>query len=70
MTLKELLESGLIRDEEIICIHRPLYGSAMEIRQGHWYQDNILNIMDATVDTMKYCCGSWDIDLQFEEEDF
>ena len=68
MTLKELIESGLIKDDEIICIHRPMYGTLQEVRKGNWFQDQILDLMDEQIDQATYCCGTWDIHLQFREE--
>lgn len=69
MTLKELIESNLIKDDEIICIRKPLFGTVKDIRRGNWYQDQILDLMDEKIDKMTYCCSNWNIDLQFNEED-
>ena len=68
MILKELIESGLIKDEEIVCLHRPMYGTLQEIRSGNWFQDHILDLMDEKIDTLHYCCGNWDIHLEFRED--
>ena len=69
MILKDLIESGLIKDDEIVCIHKPMYGTLSEIASGNWYQDQVLNLMDEKIDKLSYCCRSWDIDLQFDEEE-
>lgn len=67
MTLKELIESGLIKDKEIICAHRPMFGTLEDIRSGHWFQDQILDIMDEEIDSLEYGCESWDVHIKFRE---
>lgn len=53
MTLGELIECGLIKDDDTIAVHLHLIGGLTRVRRGQWYQDHIL----------------WDIDLQTKEED-
>lgn len=70
MTLKEVLESGLVKDDDVIEIHIPMIGSMENIKRGHWFNDQILDVMDRKIDTLQYTSwGDWDITLQSNEED-
>ena len=69
MKLKDVIESGLINDRHTIAVHLPMIGHMDEIRRGHWFNDQILDVMDREVDTLKYCLGDWDINLYVKEED-
>lgn len=68
MTLGELIECGLIKDDDTIAVHLHLIGGLKQVRRGNWYQDQILDVMDQPIDTLKYCCGDWDVTLQTKEE--
>ena len=68
MTLKELIECGLIRDDDSIAVHIRLIGGLEQMRRGQWYQDQILDVMDQEIDTLKYFCHDWDVLLQTKEE--
>ena len=68
MTLGELIECGLIQDDDTIAVHLHLIGGLKQVRRGNWYQDQILDVMDQPIDTLKYCCGDWDVTLQTKEE--
>lgn len=57
MTVKDLIESGLIQDNHRVCVKTQIFGSRQQIIAGRWYQDNVLELMDREV---KY--------LQFKED--
>lgn len=57
MTLKDLLDSGFVKDDDIISIHMPLIGNLGQIRKGNWFSDKILDVMDRKIDTLQYT--SW-----------
>ena len=70
MTLKDLLDSGFVKDDDVISIHMPLIGNLGKIRKGNWFSDKILDVMDRKIDTLQYTSwGDWDITLQSNEED-
>lgn len=54
MTLQELFECGLIKDDDHIQINRPVAGQVQEIRAGNWFQDNILEWMDIPIYLFKW----------------
>lgn len=68
MILKELIESGLVKDEDNLMIHVPIFGNVRQIRCGKWFNDQILDLMDRAIDRVVYQGGEWEIDLQFPEE--
>lgn len=67
MTLKELIESPLVKDEDEFMIHVPIFGNVNQIKCGQWFNDQILELMDRVVDKMAYEAGEWDICLQYKE---
>lgn len=71
MTLGELIECGLIKDDDTIAVHLHLnlIGGLNQVRRGQWYQDQILDVMDREIDTLRFYNGYWDVDLQTKEED-
>lgn len=68
MKLKELFESGMVKDDDTIAIHLPMIGHMEAIRRGRWFNDQILDLMDRDIDTIMYCLGDWDIHLVAKEE--
>ena len=70
MTLKDLLDSGFVKDDDVISINVPLIGNISQIKKGNWFNDQILDVMDKKIDTFQYSSwGDWDIYLQSDEED-
>ena len=69
MTLGELVECGLVKDDDTIAVHLHLIGGLNRVRRGQWYQDQILDVMDQEIDTLRFCGGDWDVDLQTKEEE-
>lgn len=54
MKLKEILESGLIRDDHRICVDMKLFGNRKTVAAGKWFQDQILDLMDRKVVQIEY----------------
>lgn len=63
------LNGGLVKDDDTIAVHLHLIGGLNLVRRGQWYQDQILDVMECPIDTLRYCCGDWDVDLQTKEEE-
>lgn len=55
MKLKDLIESGVIRDADVVTASKPLQGCGADFRKGKWYQDQILDFMDLEIKSF-----SWD----------
>ncbi|MDO4285247.1 MAG: hypothetical protein Q4C60_07895 [Eubacteriales bacterium] len=55
MTLRALLENGLIKDKDTITIAKPLTGNACDMRKGKWFNDSILEYLNAEIREL-----SWD----------
>lgn len=68
MTLKELIESCLVKDDHNMMIHVPIFGNMRKIQCGKWFEDQILDLMDREIDSAVYNAGEWNIELQFQEE--
>ena len=69
MKLKELIESELIGDSDIITVHLPLVGNLKAVRRGNWFNDQILDVMDHEIDELRYIAGNWDVTLVAYEEE-
>lgn len=68
MTLKELIESCLVKDDHNMKIGIPIFGKPREIKSGRWFEDQILDYMDREIDSLEFHSGEWNVDLQFREE--
>lgn len=68
MTLQELIESCLIKDDHNLMIHVPMFGNVRRIRCGKWFEDQILDLHDRKIDKLTFNGTEWDIELQFLEE--
>lgn len=67
MTIKELIESDVIKDSDNIQISRPVAGLANIVRRGNWYNDNILDWMDVPIYLLKWTRDNgWVIQLERE----
>ena len=67
MTLGEVIESGLIKDTDIIRIHPAIVSMPNSVRRGKWYEDHILEAVDRSVEYLKYTGGEWSIFLMAKE---
>lgn len=54
MTIHELLESGLIKDNDMITISIPIFGSAVDMRKGYWFNDQILDCHNAEIERFSW----------------
>ena len=43
MTLHNLLENNLLTDKDKIRVVKPLQGNIVDMREGFWFNDNILD---------------------------
>lgn len=68
MTLKELIESCLVKDDHNMMIHIPVFGNVRQIQCGRWFEDQILELHDRKIDSLRFNGHEWDVDLQFREE--
>ena len=68
MTLKELIESCLVKDDHNMMIHIPVFGNVRQIQCGKWFEDQILDLHDRKIDKLTFNGSEWDIELQFQEE--
>lgn len=51
MTIKQLFETGLIKDNDEIWIRN---GNFHTLAHGNWYQDNILDYLDSDVSSFTW----------------
>lgn len=49
MTLRDLIQNGMVKDTDNITIVKPLTGSAYDMRRGNWFNDQILEFMEAEI---------------------
>lgn len=49
MKFKELVTNNLIKDNDRITVAMPMTGSACDIRKGNWFNDQMLEFMDAEI---------------------
>ena len=54
MTLKDLITNGLIMDNDKITIAKPLTGSACDMRKGNWFNDQVLEFMNAEISAFSW----------------
>ena len=70
MTLRELIDGGLLKDDDIIVINRSVKGTVKSVIKGNWYQDHVLECMDAEIFSLSYSEGrGWYINLNRDEEE-
>ena len=55
MVLRDLISNGLVKDSDKITIAKPLTGSACDMRRGNWFNDQVLEFMNAEIKAF-----SWD----------
>ena len=67
MTLGELIESGLIKDDDTVRIHPAIVSWPNSVRRGKWYEDHILKAVDRPVEYLKYTGREWSIFLMAKE---
>lgn len=70
MTVKDIIESGLVKDDhEINILWKNPISKRIWKTKGSWYQDNILDKLDREVEGVIYTDGKWTINLQEEESE-
>lgn len=55
MTLKDLINNGLVGDDENVTIVKPLSGSVCDMRKGNWLNEQVQELSDAEISAF-----SWD----------
>ena len=75
MTLGELIESSLVKDDHNFMVHvpifgksAPIFGNVRQIRCGNWFNDQMLDLMDREIDRLTFFGSDWDVELQFPEK--
>ena len=63
MTLRELIESDLMRDDHEIILKQSFHGCTA-VRRGNWYQDHILNEQNQEIDFLTFNGTTWNIELK------
>lgn len=66
MTLNDIINSGLVKDDQPIILQQRFFENLTTIRKGHWYQDDILNALDQEVYRLTYntVSGTWHVILK------
>ena len=68
MTLRELLESYLVKDDDRIRLHVTANANKERIIAGRWYNDQILKVMDYKIKSLSMDKFEqtvfWDITLE------
>lgn len=54
MKLKDLVQSGLVNDSDIITVVKPLIGNACDMRKGNWLNDQVLEFMSAEIQAFSW----------------
>ena len=49
MTIHDLLNNGLVKDDDKIKVVRPLVGNILDVRTGYWFNDQILDFHNAEI---------------------
>lgn len=57
MTLGELIESGLVKDNHKICVNMQIGTTKRWIAGGHWFQDQILDYLNWKIRSMEFEYG-------------
>ena len=55
MTLKDLVSNKLVKDTDKITIAKPLSGNAADMRKGTWFDNQVLDFLNAEIKAF-----SWD----------
>lgn len=69
MKLSELIESGLVKDDDLIkVIIPPVYTDKPRVRSGNWFHDHILDLNDREIWSIKYYSSTqtWVVSLRAE----
>ena len=71
MTLHELVENGLIKDEDKISLTMTTAGAkAAELRKGKWFEDRIIEWAEEEIEELEYDRAfGWNINLYEKEEE-
>lgn len=65
MTLKDLVINGLVKDNDKITLSKPLTGEACDMRKGNWFNDKIMEYMNAEIKSFTWAEDSgWSIALR------
>lgn len=68
MTLGELIESGLLKDDHKICIRTQLAGTKRAVAAGKWFQDMVLGYLNWKIERMSFENGYlWIVDVRTEK---
>ena len=49
MTLYDLLKKDLITDKDVIRVVKPCQGNIFDMRRGHWFNDQILDVFNQEI---------------------
>ncbi len=67
MTLKQVIESDLVKDTDRITIKRSIAGVCRKVVHGEWYTDRVLDLMDEEVYSLSWVTGyGWTFNLDRE----
>lgn len=70
MTLKDLLESCLIKDNHILYISIRISGKSHHKTRGEWYRDDILAAAGRRIESMEFDGDkTWKVTLIYEEDE-
>lgn len=65
MLLKDLIESSLVKDTDILTISKKAKSFGADIRKGTWFNDDILAWLNEEIDSMTYDqVNRWSIALK------
>lgn len=66
MTLNDIINSGLVKDDQPIILQQRFFENINTIRKGNWYQDDILDALDQEVYRLTYnaVSGTWYVILR------
>ena len=67
MTLYDLIESGIVKDEQRITVSKPLQGTGADMRKGNWFNDRILEFLGCEIGLLTWDeKNGWSIALRKE----
>lgn len=69
MKVSEILESGMVNDNTVICITLTGDGLPDANFKGGWYTDNIMGCADATITKLTYIGSENKIYIEAREEE-
>ena len=68
MTLRELINEGLIKDEDRIVIKQSVAGTPRQIAEGKWNECSVADYMDSEIYSITYTKGKgWFVNLNRQE---